>query len=347
MDKFDLKKYLTEGKLLKEEMSLEMGDDYVKLSTNSGFYGGDLNDDGTVDFSVVYYGEDNRNGRKFDKSNWKEMLGPDHAFVKISNQIPTEVEYWGKDHITVKVDLEDLKGISDSAEGSPWDTFYDTDDLDEGGFVKENRGRDIGTPEELKSFLYSKQSQIVSWVKETLSEFGKENISWEEDIKQWIADDAGEITPNRFNLTSDDFNNRGYDEYMFEDVYKEFVKSTYDKFFSKELNKSSSTYSKLYPGGKIIARRDLEGHDNSFNKPLKVTIKEGTVLEIPNQLTKRGDLFCDILKGTIIVTEEGENREYGVGTKVGLVEGWKSEMYELGSTADKDWINYPGPSAMD
>lgn len=99
-------------------------------------------------------------------------------------------------------------------------------------FVNEGKKRDIGTPKELKKFLYSKQSQIVKWVKEAIDDKGEENIS-EEDIKQWIADDAGEITPNRFNLTSDDFNNRGYDEYMFEDVYEEFVKSTYEKFFKK------------------------------------------------------------------------------------------------------------------
>jgi hypothetical protein len=100
-------------------------------------------------------------------------------------------------------------------------------------FVNEGKKRDIGTPKELKKFLYSKQSQIVKWVKEAIDDKGEENIS-EEDIKQWIADDAGEITPNRFNLTSDDFNNRGYDEYMFEDVYEEFVKSTYEKFFKNK-----------------------------------------------------------------------------------------------------------------
>ena len=93
--------------------------------------------------------------------------------------------------------------------------------------------RAIGTPKELKKFLYSKQSQIVKWIKEAIADHGEENISWEEDIKQWIADDAGEITPGKFRLTSDHINNKGYDEYMFEDVYAEFVKSTYEKFFKK------------------------------------------------------------------------------------------------------------------
>ena len=328
MDKFDLKKYLTEGRLLKEN-TFTSNPNIKKLKKGL-----------TVRIT----------------NNKKNTSGPGTFTFGSASKIGKIISI-DKNEVTVEIDKKPIIITPVGSNGNMGGDFEIVNEskglnekkksIAEGKLLKENRGRDIGTPEELKSFLYSKQSQIVSWVKETLSEFGKVNISWEEDIKQWIADDAGEITPSRFNLTSDDFNNRGYDEYMFEDVYKEFVKSTYDKFFSKELSKSSSTYSKLYPGGKIIARRDLEGHDNSFNKPLKVTIKEGTVLEIPNQLTKRGDLFCDILKGTIIVTEEGENREYGVGTKVGLVEGWKSEMYELGSTADKDWINYPGPSAMD
>lgn len=172
MDDFNLKKYLAEGRLLKEEMSLEMGDDYVKLSTNSGFYGGDLDDDGTVSFSVVYYGEDNRNGRKFDRSNWKEMLGPDHAFVKISNKIPTEVEYWGKDHITVTVDLEDLKGISDSAEGSPWDTFYDNDDLDEGKLLKEDE-KDFNTESiNAINFITDTLKKVTEYKREGKTRYG-------------------------------------------------------------------------------------------------------------------------------------------------------------------------------
>ena len=103
--------------------------------------------------------------------------------------------------------------------------------LAEGKLFEERK--DIGTPEELKSFLYSRQSDIVGWVKEAIENHGEENISWEEDIKQWIADDAREITPVKFKLTYNDTTYDGYDEYMFEDVYEEFVKSTYDKFFSK------------------------------------------------------------------------------------------------------------------
>jgi hypothetical protein len=81
MDNFDLRKYLAEGRLLKEKMSLEVDDDFIELSADSGEYDGDLNDDGTVDFSVVY-----DDGTEFDDSTWKSILGPKHAFVKISKK---------------------------------------------------------------------------------------------------------------------------------------------------------------------------------------------------------------------------------------------------------------------
>jgi hypothetical protein len=93
--------------------------------------------------------------------------------------------------------------------------------------------REIGTPEELKQYLYSRQSEIVNWIKEAIENHGEENISWEEDIKQWIRDDAGEITPGEFLLQYKDFAYRGYDEYMFEPVYEEFVETTYNQFFKK------------------------------------------------------------------------------------------------------------------
>jgi hypothetical protein len=96
---------LAEGKLFEEKMSLEVDDDYIELSDDSGEYDGDLNDDGTVDFSVFY-----DDGTEFDESNWKSILGKKHAFVKISNQIPTKVEAAG-DYVMITVDLEDLKNL--------------------------------------------------------------------------------------------------------------------------------------------------------------------------------------------------------------------------------------------
>jgi len=95
---------LAEG-VIKENMSLEVDGDYIEISADSGEYSGDLNDDGTVDFSVFY-----DDGTEFDDSTWKSILGPKHAFVKISKKIPTKVEAAG-DYVMITVDLEDLKKL--------------------------------------------------------------------------------------------------------------------------------------------------------------------------------------------------------------------------------------------
>jgi len=113
MDNFDLRKYLTEGKLLKENMNLTIDDDYVELDTNSGEYSAFVEDGGKVSFSVVYEDEDDRDGMEFDEDNWKDILGDNHAFVQISNQIPTEVEALD-DYVMITVNLEDLKKIATS-----------------------------------------------------------------------------------------------------------------------------------------------------------------------------------------------------------------------------------------
>ena len=115
MDNFDLRKYLAENKLIKEEMSLEIEDDFIELTADSGTYDAYIEDDGTVDFSVIYEDEDDRDGEEFDEDNWKDILGSNHAFVKISNQIPTKVEAVG-DYVMITVDVEDLKGIANLAE---------------------------------------------------------------------------------------------------------------------------------------------------------------------------------------------------------------------------------------
>jgi hypothetical protein len=112
MDNFNLRKYLAENKLLKEYLDLEIDEDEIIINSFSGEYIGFIEDDGTVDFSVVYEDEDDRDGMEFDEDNWKDILGPKHAFVKISNQIPTKVEAVD-DYVMITVDVEDLKAISD------------------------------------------------------------------------------------------------------------------------------------------------------------------------------------------------------------------------------------------
>jgi len=105
------RQFLTEG-VIKENMSLEIEDDIAYLSGDSGEYEGEI-EDGKVDFSVVGYEEEREDGQiDFEDYNWKDILGPKHIFVQISDQIPTKVEAAG-DYVMITVDLEDLKAIAD------------------------------------------------------------------------------------------------------------------------------------------------------------------------------------------------------------------------------------------
>ena len=102
-------KYIMSESVIKENMSLKIDDDYIEISADSGEYSGDLSDDGTIDFSVVY--DEFEDGyEEFDDYNWKDILGPKHAFVQIFNQIPTRVEAVA-DYVMITVDLEDLKKL--------------------------------------------------------------------------------------------------------------------------------------------------------------------------------------------------------------------------------------------
>jgi hypothetical protein len=108
--KEEVRTFRRRNHLLKENMNLSISNNSVELDDNSGKYSSFIENDGTVDFSVVYDDEDDRNGMEFDEDNWKDILGPDHAFVKISEKIPTKVEAMD-DYVMITVDLEDLKKI--------------------------------------------------------------------------------------------------------------------------------------------------------------------------------------------------------------------------------------------
>ena len=106
--------FLNENNLLKECLDLEIDEDQVTINSYSGEYSGFIEDDGMVDFSVTGYEEEREDGEiDFDEDNWKDILGPKHAFVKISNQIPTTRVEAAGDYVMITVDLEDLKAIAD------------------------------------------------------------------------------------------------------------------------------------------------------------------------------------------------------------------------------------------
>ena len=91
---FNLKKFLAEGKLLKEEFTVNSDGEQIEIIADSGDYSGFIEEDGTVSFSVVYEG----------------ILGPNHAFVKIIDSIGGEVEALG-DYVQITVDANKLKDL--------------------------------------------------------------------------------------------------------------------------------------------------------------------------------------------------------------------------------------------
>jgi len=75
----------------------------VNMSSSSGDYDSFIEDDGTISFAVV----DDNMDEEFNDDNWKDILGNDHAFVKIANTIPTEIEAFD-DYVQITIKASDL-----------------------------------------------------------------------------------------------------------------------------------------------------------------------------------------------------------------------------------------------
>jgi len=115
-DNFNTNKWLIENKITTQSrlnenkipgVEVDIDDDMITLSSDSGDYDGFIEDDGTVNFTVI------NDEEEFDENNWKSILGDDHAFVKIANAIPTEVEALG-DYVMITVKADDLTSMNES-----------------------------------------------------------------------------------------------------------------------------------------------------------------------------------------------------------------------------------------
>ena len=101
---------LDESRLNENEIpgvNVDVDDDMITLSGDSGDYDGFIEDNGTVSFTVTNDEED------FNDQNWKDILGDDHTFVKIANTINTDVEALG-DYVMITVKADDLTNINES-----------------------------------------------------------------------------------------------------------------------------------------------------------------------------------------------------------------------------------------
>ena len=92
---------------LKENLEISKDDDQISIKADSGEYDGFIEDDGTVRFSVVRDDED------FNEDNWKDILGPNHAFVKIINSIDGKVEALD-DYVMITVDANKLLNLKEN-----------------------------------------------------------------------------------------------------------------------------------------------------------------------------------------------------------------------------------------
>jgi len=100
-------------------------DDQIEISADSGDYSGFIEDDGTISFSVVFDDiEDIENEFGLEgitEENWKDVLGSDHAFVKIIDSIGGKVEALD-DYVQITVDADKLlnSNIKEASEKSDW-----------------------------------------------------------------------------------------------------------------------------------------------------------------------------------------------------------------------------------
>jgi len=98
-------------------------------------------------------------------------------------------------------------------------------------------------------------------------------------------------------------------------------------------------------GGMIIkSTKPLSGVSDSYNTPERIDIPEGTILKVPSQATRMGDVFCDIVEGEVTVHKrnmygEDPGPKKTSNCKVGLIGGYGmgGGPHILGSIVNQEW----------
>ena len=102
--KEEIHKVLKENNLPPDIQVVRDGNN-IDIESNSGEYTGEIEKNGKISFSVVYDNMDE--GEEFTDYNWRDILGPDHAFVKIIDSIGGDVEAID-DYVMITVDASKL-----------------------------------------------------------------------------------------------------------------------------------------------------------------------------------------------------------------------------------------------
>jgi len=155
-DNFDSSKWLVENKItfqsrLNENeipgVNVEVDDDMITLSDDSGDYDGFIEDNGTVSFTVT------NDEEEFNDQNWKDILGDDHAFVKIANSINTDVEALG-DYVMITVKADDLTNMNEDKIKNQYviedDGFYMIDPKKAFEYLKQFNSKEVSAKQFIK-----------------------------------------------------------------------------------------------------------------------------------------------------------------------------------------------------
>ena len=102
-DNFNAKQWLTENKITTQSrlnenkipgVDVDVDGDMVTFSGDSGDYDGFIEADGTIRIEL-FFPDMEEDEEEINDYNWKDILGPDHLFVKIADSIPTKVDTEG------------------------------------------------------------------------------------------------------------------------------------------------------------------------------------------------------------------------------------------------------------
>jgi hypothetical protein len=103
-------------KVIKESLEVKQDDNQIEISADSGDYVGEI-ENGKVSFSVFYDNMENIENEfgpeGITSENWKDVLGPNHAFVKIIDTIGGDVEAID-DYVQITVDANKLTSLKES-----------------------------------------------------------------------------------------------------------------------------------------------------------------------------------------------------------------------------------------
>jgi hypothetical protein len=103
-------------KVTKEGLEVKQDDDQIEISADSGDYVGEI-ENGKVSFSVYFDDmesiENEFGPEGITDENWKDILGPNHAFVKIIDTIGGDVEAID-DYVQITVDANKLTSLKEA-----------------------------------------------------------------------------------------------------------------------------------------------------------------------------------------------------------------------------------------